>query len=307
MGNPMAKSINLLLYQGDLDGVISIEDTSWNSGELYSAPRESVLDLIDTGVCNKFGVYLLLSSNKVYVGQSSDLSKRIKQHTVGKTWWNRVVILTTKDDSLNHADIDYLESILIEHSLEINKLDCDNKNRGNPPKVDKFRKVYLGQFLNEALFLMQLIGITVFAEDAPPRKVVSKEENAVHNDRTKMLIIGKHAKNEAVSYVAECGISLEKSVSYAVKSETRDEYWCNPNVKLLSLAWSIILNDNVSHRLTILHVPAHSIQLASKNKDGLQVRADKPERIALNIRLDDLVDRNSGINFAPYVVQCIDY
>lgn len=162
MGHARAKSINLLLYEGDLNGVISIEDTSWNSGELYSAPRDSISELLDTGACSKYGVYLLLSRNMVYVGQSSDLAKRINQHVIGKDWWESVVILTTKDDSLNHSDIDYLESVLIEKALKINRLDCDNKNKGNPPKVDKFRRVYLGQYLEEALFLMQLIGISVF-------------------------------------------------------------------------------------------------------------------------------------------------
>ena len=100
----------------------------------------------------------------VYVGQSSDLSKRITQHTVGKDWWESVVILTKKDDSFNHTDIDYLESVLINKAKEVGRLDCDNKNKGNNPKVDKFRKVMLDQYLEEALFLMQLIGIKVFTD-----------------------------------------------------------------------------------------------------------------------------------------------
>lgn len=108
MADAKAKTINLLLYEGDLEGVISIEDSSWNSGELYSAPRDSVSELLETDACKKYGVYLLLSKSMVYVGQSSDLSKRITQHTVGKDWWESVVILTTKDDSLTHSDIDYL-------------------------------------------------------------------------------------------------------------------------------------------------------------------------------------------------------
>jgi len=33
-----AKTINLLLNDGSLNGVISMEDSSWNKGELYSAP-----------------------------------------------------------------------------------------------------------------------------------------------------------------------------------------------------------------------------------------------------------------------------
>ena len=100
MADAKAKTINLLLYEGDLEGVISIEDSSWNSGELYSAPRDSVSELLETDACKKYGVYLLLPKSMVYVGQSSDLSKRITQQTVGKDWWESVVILTTKDDSL---------------------------------------------------------------------------------------------------------------------------------------------------------------------------------------------------------------
>ena len=75
-----AKIINMLLYDGELNGVIRIEDSNWNAGELFSALRDSVSDLLKTGACNKYGVYLLLSADMVYVGQSSDLAKRLTQH-----------------------------------------------------------------------------------------------------------------------------------------------------------------------------------------------------------------------------------
>ena len=114
MSTAKAKTINLLLYDGNLEGVICIEDSSWNAGELYSTPRESVEEQLKTDAVKKYGVYLLLSKDKVYVGQSSDLSKRITYHTVGKDWWETVVILTTSDNRLNHSDIDYLEAKLIE-------------------------------------------------------------------------------------------------------------------------------------------------------------------------------------------------
>lgn len=42
MADAIAKTINLLLYEGDLEGIIGVEDSSWNSGELFSAPRDSV-------------------------------------------------------------------------------------------------------------------------------------------------------------------------------------------------------------------------------------------------------------------------
>lgn len=164
-----AKTINMLLYNGTLDGAIRIEDSNWN-GELFSAPRDSVNELLKQGACNKYGVYLLLASDRVYVGQSSDLSRRLSQHLNGKDWWESAVIITTKEDSLNRSDIDYLENLLIDMAGRLKKLDSDNKKSGNPPKVDVFREVFLTQYLEEALFLMQLIGIRVFFENKEKRK-----------------------------------------------------------------------------------------------------------------------------------------
>lgn len=307
MGGAKAKTINLLLYEGNLGGVISIEDSSWNSGELYSAPRKSVMELLDTGACNKYGVYLLLSSDKVYVGQSSDLAKRITQHTVGKDWWESVVILTTKDDSLNHADIDYLESVLIDKAFSVNRLDCDNKTKGNPPKVDKFRKVYLGQYLDEALFLMQLIGISVFAEGE--KQGTEKASGALIStiDTNTRIALGKRAKAESIQFLKDHGIAIGKNATYAVKQDKKDEYWANPNVSLLDKDWDIILNNVISHELIVLRIPAGTLKMKQADNVGLYSRNDKKERIDLNISIGTLVDRRSKIDFSGFEVARISY
>lgn len=307
MGSAKAKTINLLLYEGDLGGVISIEDSSWNSGELYSAPRKSVMELIDTGACNKYGVYLLLSRDKVYVGQSSDLAKRITQHTVGKDWWESVVILTTKDDSLNHSDIDYLESVLIEKAFSVNRLDCDNKTKGNPPKVDKFRKVYLGQYLEEALFLMQLIGISVFSEgktQSPPKTAGALISTIDTNTR---IALGKRAKAESIQFLRDRGISVGKNVTYAVKQDKKNEFWANPNASFLDKDWYIILNNVVSHELIVLLVPAGKLKIKHGDNIGLYSRNDKKDRIDLNINIATLVDRRSKIDFSEFEQTRVSY
>ena len=63
-----------------------------------------------------------------------------------------------------------MENVLIEKAFAIQKLDCDNKKSGNPPKVDIFKKTLLNQYLEEALFLMQLIGVRVFAEQKSKKR-----------------------------------------------------------------------------------------------------------------------------------------
>lgn len=309
--NAQAKTINLLLYDGSLNGVISIEDSGWNSGELYSAPREAVSDLLKTDACKKFGVYLLLSKEKVYIGQSSDLAKRLSQHIIGKEWWESAVILTTNNDSLNHSDIDYIEYVLIEKAFAIERLDCDNKKKGNPPKVDKFRKVVLEQYLEEALFLMQLIGIDVFSENkAGKHKKTSNGnksaliETIVDNNKS---LVEMRAKAEAVQFLMDRGIKLEKKINYAAIQAGKNVFWLNPNVSCLENDWSLILNDINALELIVLRVPEKSLSLSSAVNKGLKVRNDQPKRIDLKISSDSLIDMVSKVDFSKYVIKRIKY
>ena len=300
MSNAKAKTINLLLYEGDLEGVLSIEDSNWNSGELYSAPRNSVSELLNTDACKKYGVYLLLSKNMVYVGQSSDLSKRITQHIVGKDWWESVVILTTKDDGFNHADIDYLESVLIDKAQKINRLECDNRNKGNQPKVTKYQKVNLDQYLDEALFLMQLIGITVFTD---------KKTNPLFNtiDMKTKLSLGKRTKSEAISFLALNGIPIGKNPTYAALQAKTGKFWANPKINLLNEDWEIILNNNELMELIVMRIPAKSLKIQSGNNIGLHVRQDKADMIDLNIDAKTFIDRTSKIDFSSFICKKIKY
>ena len=121
------KAIKMLLYDGSLNGVTNISDSAWELGKMYSAPRDSIGDLVSRADCRRYGVYLLLSEQQVYVGQAIDLERRTKQHLADKDWWTQVVLMTTKDDSFNASDIDYLESRLIDLAGKAGKSDSDNK------------------------------------------------------------------------------------------------------------------------------------------------------------------------------------
>lgn len=301
-----AKTINLLLNDGTLKGVISMEDSSWNKGELYSAPRESIDALVLSEACSKYGVYLLLSEDMVYVGQASDLSKRIKQHTIGKSWWERVVILTTSDDSLNRSDIDYIEASLISKASEVGRLDCDNKTMGNKQKVSKFREVELEQYLEEALFLLELIGVTVFCPSTS--KKLTKQStllSTVKNSTKGQKEIRE--KKEAIDFLIDNGITLQKNVNYAKRQDNKPEFWINPKTYALEKDWDLILNDQYKSEIVVLHIPANTFVMRMNDVCGLLPRADKPDRIDLNITVETLVDRRSKCDFSVYEVSRIKY
>lgn len=298
-----AKTINLLLNDGSLKGVISMEDSSWNKGELYSAPRESVEDLISTEACSKYGVYLLLSEDMVYVGQASDLSKRIKQHIIGKSWWERVVVLTTSDDSLNRSDIDYIEANLIAKASKIGRLDCDNKNMGNKQKVSKFREVELEQYLDEAFFLLELIGVNVFCDGI--KKPKSDFISSIQNSTNDQLLIRE--KREAIDFLKQNGFSLGKNINYSKRQDNKPVFWINLKTNALAKDWDLILNNQFENEIILLHIPMNSLAMKTSISAGLVSRHDKPDRIDLSISADDLIDQRSKCDFSRFITKRIKY
>lgn len=290
-----AKTINLLLNDGTLKGVISMEDSSWNKGELYSAPRESVDELLSTDACSRYGVYLLLSEDMVYVGQASDLSKRIKQHIIGKSWWERVVILTTSDDSLNRSDIDYIEANLISKASQIGRLDCDNKTSGNKQKVSKFREVELGQYLEEALFLLELIGINVFCQATKKRGSKSELISTVKNISSSQLEIRE--KKEAISFLSGQGITVGKNVNYAKRQDNKPVFWINPKVDAIDSDWDLILNNQFECEIIVIHIPAKTFTKKTNAREGLIARHDRPDKLDLAISSETLIDQRSKCDF----------
>lgn len=297
-----AKTINLLLNDGSLKGVISMEDSSWNKGELYSAPRESVEDLISTEACSKYGVYLLLSEDMVYVGQASDLSKRIKQHIIGKSWWERVVVLTTSDDSLNRSDIDYIEANLIAKASKIGRLDCDNKNMGNKQKVSKFREVELEQYLDEAFFLLELIGVNVFCDGF--KKTKTEFISSVQNSTEDQLLIRE--KKEAIDFLEQNGFSLGKNINYSKRQDNKPAFWINPQLTAINEDWDLVLNDQTKCELIYMHIPAGSLVMKTDKNLGLVMR-HKPDRIDLCISSETFVDQRSKCDFSRFIIKRIKY
>lgn len=209
------KTIKMLLYDGTLNGVMNISDSAWESGKMYSAPRESISDLVSRADCKKYGVYLLLSDQQVYVGQASDLERRTRQHLADKDWWTQVILMTTKDDSFNASDIDYLEARLIDLAGKAGKSDSDNKKRGNPQKVDEFRQAELEQYLEEALFLLQLIGVRVFKKDA---KKVGKPKSRSVTATTPTAAAVNETARQSIPSLPDPSLKIGEYVYAAMKN-----------------------------------------------------------------------------------------
>lgn len=299
------KSIKLLLNEDNLDGVIAVQDSEWQTGELYSAPRDKVDELLkNEDALKNAGVYFLLSKELVYVGQSFNLSNRISQHQKNKDWWQSVTILTTTNDRFTRTDIDYIESEFIKRANKLGRLDVENKNNGNSIKVDKFNKVELDNYIKEALFLLDLIGIKVFNDKKS--KTVNSSVGIDINLETKyaLLPIGKGAKKDTLNYLTEQkGIIFDRNTSYATLQLNKNTFWINPKVGLLDVDWKIVLNNVEKRKITVLSIPKNTLRLKNNEASGLIMRKDAKHDNEIDLELDanTLVDSRSKVSFKGFI------
>lgn len=158
----------------------------------------------------------------------------------------------------------------------------------------------LDQYLEEALFLMQLIGITVFSD---------KKTNTLINtiDIKTKLALGKRAKSDAIDHLKNQGILVEKNVTYSTLQNKSDRFWSNPKVNLLEKDWYSVLNNNNDMELFVLEIPAKSLNIQTDKKEGLRIRQDKPNMLDLNIDSRTFIDYGRKINFSPFIKKKVKY
>ena len=289
---------------GTLDGLLTVQDSKWQNGQLFSCPRDNVAKLLENESTRSFGVYLLLSRKQVYVGQSTDLRQRIEQHIIGKEWWERVIMLTTTDDSFDHTSIDYIESVLIEKSITAGTLDSENKNKGNKPKVDPFKKAVLDEYIEEALFILELIGVDVFS--TKKNNNFSGIEIIPNSPTQEQLDLRQ--KSEVITYVKSKGTKLHKYVTYAKRQVGKKVFWNNGQVSALQDDWSFILNDQFKKIIFVLDVPKNAFQsIDSSAPNFIFTRNDKKYYMDLNLDSETFKDKRSGADFSPYITKQFSY
>lgn len=298
-----SRTISLVLYGGDPTGIMRLEDPAWASGRLFCAPRGLSEDLLETGACKTSGVYLLVSQRRALVGRSSKLLASLARHMVEMPWWDRLVVLTTDDDSLDDADVDYLQSALIREAMASGAI-AEAEEGTVRNSLGSARKKLLDQYIDGALLLMQLVGIRTFRSKGAGR---GASASANDSDVGERLAFGTRTKRLAIDYARGHGFAIGKNVNYAKLGEGKSVCWINPYVSYLSLEWHVILNNTQDRELIVMRVPAGSLHVRKGAQSGLLVRADNPSKLDLHIGVDDLVDHRSGVDFSPFFVGRVAY
>ncbi|KWV80498.1 GIY-YIG catalytic domain protein [Pseudomonas fluorescens] len=184
----LGRSLRLFLVDGTPNGLLTAEIMNW-TGHVLTGPRSKLAELVQRPECGRTGVYFLVGPDpennlrfKVYIGESDDVAKRLKQHNRpeasegtagGKDFWEKVCLVTSKDQNLTKTHVKYLESLLISIANQVGRCELLNgtaHDYGNLPESDRADMAF---FLEQIRTVLPVLGFDFLRELSKPSAAVS--------------------------------------------------------------------------------------------------------------------------------------
>lgn len=168
-------SIKIFLPGGDPDGIRTIEKTNW-SGAGIVIPRAIMAETKQRRELSRTGVYVLVGPPeesglpRLYVGEGDPIRPRLEQHAAKKDFWTTCIAFTSKDENLNKAHVQYIESRLIDLAARAKRCVLDNGNVPALPSLSEADAAEAEGFLDEILLCCPLLGLSVFSAAATSPK-----------------------------------------------------------------------------------------------------------------------------------------
>lgn len=175
------KSIKLFLVEGSSNGILTAEIINW-TGHVLSVPRTKLLDLIQREECAKTGIYFLVGQDpedslpSVYIGESDDVANRLKQHNRseeagGKDFWEKVCLVTGKDQNITKTHIKYLESRLIDIAKRSGQCLLKNGTAHFYNRLPESDTADMEYFLEQIQVVLPVLGYTFLKEMKYPSEI----------------------------------------------------------------------------------------------------------------------------------------
>ncbi|MDO4887217.1 MAG: GIY-YIG nuclease family protein [Actinomycetaceae bacterium] len=162
------KHIELFLVDGEPGGITTANVSGW-TGHVLVGPRKDLQRLLSRPDAQTNGVYFLLGddpdaikSTLCYIGRTEDFSHRFSDHQRKKDWWNRAVLISSREDSFNEGHWGYLEARLLEIATKAERCTlCDNKQSPQPRKLSEAQESDAETFLDQVRGVLPVLGVNV--------------------------------------------------------------------------------------------------------------------------------------------------
>jgi len=165
------KQIKLFLVDGTPGGLTTAEITNW-TGHLISAQRSDLADLLQRDEAQRTGAYLLLGDEsaatmtRCYTGEADVVGDRLPGHRK-LDFWDRVVVITSKDANLTKAHARYLESRLVELAKQAGRVVLENKTTPNLPGLPESDASDMDYFVSQLQIVLPILGVNAIRVPVP--------------------------------------------------------------------------------------------------------------------------------------------
>jgi len=167
----MAKNsftIRIFVPDGDPEGVRVIDRMNWTGlGIIF--PREKWPTTKQRPEFSRTGLYVLSGYEKeedelptIYIGEGDVIRNRIDSHYQSKDFWDRAIVFTASNNSLNKAHVKWLEYALVNRALQAKRSILENGTEPQEPALSEAERADTEAFLTEVLQILPLVGLRAF-------------------------------------------------------------------------------------------------------------------------------------------------
>lgn len=170
-----------------------------------------IADCSDRTDINNSGVYFLVGKSddqmrdRIYIGESEDVLKRINEHIMKKDqeWqdWSECVIFTSSDDQLNKAKIKYLESSLYTLAIDADRAEVNNQQNPTKSSLSESEIAEMDEYLDNLRLVIGAMGY---------RFLEPSIETKQRNDETVFFLKSSKAGYDARGMVVDDGFVVLK-------------------------------------------------------------------------------------------------
>jgi hypothetical protein len=170
MNQPQPFSIKIFLPEGT-EGIRIVEKSLW-TGKGLVCQRSQFPKAKVRPEFQKSGVYVLIGPvsesglPNVYVGEGDPAGARISDHFAKKDFWQTLYLFTSKDETLNKAYIQHLESRLFELAKSAKRCQLENSVVPALPSLSESDSAEAEGFLQEMLLCFPVLGVNLFNKPA---------------------------------------------------------------------------------------------------------------------------------------------
>ena len=294
---PSAKTIQIYLPTGNPRGLRVAEMTT-RTVRLIEVPRIHIADFLSMPDAKQVGLYFLIgdtdSTDKplLYIGQTGDLTQRLKSHHNGKDFWTRVFVMLSTNNTITQTHALYMEHKAIQIATDVGRYDLQNGNNGSKPHTPAPLQADCEELFHTLDILLSTLGQPVFEAigiETPNTKAYQtlipdtcqspQDTPAVVPDKQPMLFYCKAKDCDAQGYYDNDGFVLLKgSLIRKIHTPSFSKWGINKKREMLANKILIEHDDNTykvvkNHLLT---TPSGAGQIATgRNANGRLVWKNK--------------------------------